>query len=53
MNTIGGNMQIQAINDVSVSMDVKIRDAMSDDLEALTVLLQALFSIEADFTADV
>ena len=46
-------MQIQAITDVSLSMDVKIRDALQDDLEELTALLQALFSIEADFTADV
>lgn len=45
-------MQNQAINGAPPSVDVKIRDALSDDLEALTVLLQTLFSIEADFKAD-
>ena len=43
---------MQVINDVSLSMDVKIRDALPDDVAALTALLQALFSIEADFSAD-
>ena len=33
-------------------MDVKIRDACMDDLQALVTLLQDLFSIEADFSAD-
>lgn len=46
-------MQSQEINDVSLSIDVKIRDAMPDDLVVLAALLQSLFAIEADFTADV
>lgn len=33
-------------------MDVTIRDALPDDLDILVRLLQALFSIEADFTVD-
>lgn len=45
-------MQVQAMNDVSTTLDVEIRDALSDDLEELMALLQALFSIEADFKAD-
>jgi hypothetical protein len=45
-------MQTQAIKGASLSVDVKIRNALPDDLEALAVLLQALFSIESDFKAD-
>lgn len=48
----GGMMKIRTIDDASLIMDVKIRDALPDDLEALAALLQSLFSIEADFTAD-
>lgn len=33
-------------------MDVKIRNARTDDLDALTALLRQLFSIEADFAVD-
>lgn len=33
-------------------MDVKIRNAQPDDLDALTALLGQLFTIEADFTVD-
>lgn len=33
-------------------MDVTIRDALPDDLDILVRLLQALFSIEADFAVD-
>jgi GNAT superfamily N-acetyltransferase len=33
-------------------MDVKIRNAEPDDLDALTALLGELFAIEADFSAD-
>lgn len=33
-------------------MDVTIRDALPDDLDILVRLLQALFSIEADFGVD-
>jgi GNAT superfamily N-acetyltransferase len=35
-----------------MAMDVKIRNARFDDLEALTALLRELFSIEADFVFD-
>ncbi len=33
-------------------MDVKIRNARPDDLDAMTALLGELFSIEADFSVD-
>jgi GNAT superfamily N-acetyltransferase len=33
-------------------MDILIRDALPDDLNALVALLQALFSIEVDFAVD-
>lgn len=33
-------------------MDVKIRDALPEDLDTLVALLQELFSIEADFSPD-
>ena len=33
-------------------MDVKIRNAQPDDLDAMTALLKELFSIEADFAVD-
>ena len=33
-------------------MDIKIRNARPDDLDAMTDLLQELFSIEADFEVD-
>lgn len=33
-------------------MDVTIRNAQPDDLDALTALLRQLFAIEADFTVD-
>ena len=33
-------------------MDVTIRDARPDDLDAMTALLRDLFSIEADFAVD-
>ncbi|MGD9216730.1 MAG: GNAT family N-acetyltransferase [Desulfobacteraceae bacterium] len=33
-------------------MEIIIRDALPDDLDALVMLLQALFSIEVDFAVD-
>ena len=37
---------------MQTNMDVKIRNARFDDLDALTALLRELFSIEADFAVD-
>lgn len=42
----------QDMEEVVLPMDVKIRDALPEDLDALVALLEELFSIEADFAAD-
>lgn len=45
-------MSIQAFEEVHPRMNVKVRDGRPDDLDALVGLLEALFSIEADFDVD-
>jgi GNAT superfamily N-acetyltransferase len=45
-------MLTQTMDGTLSEMQITIRDAQPDDVEALVELLQELFAVEADFTAD-
>jgi ribosomal protein S18 acetylase RimI-like enzyme len=45
-------MLTQTIDGTISEMHITVRDAQPDDVESLVELLQELFAIEADFTAD-